>query len=218
MKNIYIAIIFAILAVIIYFIYRAYGVGAFDFFTSEDFDVVDSYKDSDKAYALMERVNLRIIKLLRYLKYKYCINIPGDQPCRPYTGSTLTSIGPDLGREIAARILRNYNFERIIENDPKTSNDTSYTIDKGEKMYFCIRNKVDGRLIDEDTVLFVALHEISHIGNSTWGHDKSFWRTFKFILREAEAAGIYTPVDYQKNPIVYCGLNVDYNPYYDGNL
>lgn len=210
MKLYYILILLIVIA-IIYLFYRLDQADLLSGrFSTEDFDVIESYSDSGDAIKLMERINIRIMHLLRHLKKKYCINVA--------TSSCKINNTSDVGREIAARILKNYNFEKIFENDPKTSKDTSYTIDKGEKMYFCIRNKKDHKLIDDDTVLFVALHEISHIGNSTWGHDRSFWRTFKFVLKEAEAAGIYTPVDYARRPITYCGLFVDYNPYFDGSL
>ena len=56
------------------------------------------------------------------------------------------------------------------------------------------------KLIDENTLTFVALHEISHIATESIGHKKEFWENFKFILKNAVSLGIYEPKDYKKNP------------------
>jgi hypothetical protein len=34
------------------------------------------------------------------------------------------------------------------------------------------------------------------------------------MLENAVADGIYTPVDYSKNPSEYCGLTIDSNPFF----
>ena len=42
-----------------------------------------------------------------------------------------------------------------------------------------------------------------------------FIENFKFLLKEAVAMGYYSPVDYSKNPFLYCGkVKVTNNPYY----
>jgi len=96
--------------------------------------------------------------------------------------------------------------------------ETAYTINKGTKMMFCLRDRKTLKLHDVDTLLFVALHEISHIGNKAWEHGTDFWEIFKFVLKEANESGVYTPVNYAKENIVYCGLTVTYNPYFDNSL
>jgi hypothetical protein len=48
--------------------------------------------------------------------------------------------------------------------------------------------------------------------------ESGFWPLFKFMLVNAVDCGIYTPIDYAAHPVVYCGLKLSYNPYYDSRL
>ena len=63
--------------------------------------------------------------------------------------------------------------------------------------------------------IYEALHEVSHIATKSIGHTDEFWQNFKFMITEAKAINIYTPVDYKKNAARYCGMNISDNPYYD---
>jgi hypothetical protein len=47
------------------------------------------------------------------------------------------------------------------------------------------------------------------------GHKQEFWQNFKFLLENAKAAGVYSPIDYKKNPQGYCGITINDNPLYD---
>ena len=97
-----------------------------------------------------------------------------------------------------------------------TSKFTAYSENKGEKLAFCTTTTKEGsKLIDENTLTFVALHEISHIATESIGHKKEFWENFKFILKNAVSIRIYEPKDYKKKPKKYCGMTITDNPYYD---
>ena len=74
---------------------------------------------------------------------------------------------------------------------------------------------LSNKLIDINTLTFVALHELSHIMTSSIGHKQEFWSNFKFLLENAKEANIYQPIDYKKNPTNYCGMKITDNPYYD---
>ena len=76
-------------------------------------------------------------------------------------------------------------------------------------------DNLNDELIDENTLTFVALHEVSHIATKSIGHKTEFWDNFKFILEKAKEAGIHDPVDYKKSPQEYCGTKIHDNPYYD---
>lgn len=120
---------------------------------------------------------------------------------------------PDDPRTV--RLVEGFNPTRISETLP-TSELTAYSENKGEKIAFCLNKTKDGnRLIDINTLTFVALHELSHIMTESIGHKQDFWENFKFLLENAKAAGIYDPVDYKKNPKEYCGMTITDNPYYD---
>jgi hypothetical protein len=113
------------------------------------------------------------------------------------------------------RLIEGFNPKKISETLP-TSELTAYSENKGEKIAFCLNKKKDGdKLIDINTLTFVALHELSHIMTVSVGHKQEFWQNFKFLLENAKASGIYEPIDYKKNPEEYCGMTINDNPYYD---
>lgn len=115
------------------------------------------------------------------------------------------------------RLVQKFNPKKISETLP-TSEYTAYSENKGEKLAFCLNKKKDGtKLIDINTLTFVAIHELSHIMTESEGHKQEFWQNFKFMLEQAKASGIYNPVDYKKNPQPYCGMDITDNPYYDFN-
>lgn len=113
------------------------------------------------------------------------------------------------------RLVEGFDPKTISETLP-TSELTAYSENKGEKIAFCLNKKKNGtKLIDLNTLTFVALHELSHIMTSSVGHKQEFWQNFKFLLENAKEAGIYDPRDYKKSPQDYCGMKISDNPYYD---
>ena len=118
-------------------------------------------------------------------------------------------------RENIQRLKKGYNPKKIMETLP-TSEFTAFSQNKGEKMAFCLNTEKEGnQLIDPNTLMFVALHELSHIATKSIGHKDEFWQNFKFLLGEASKIGIYEQVDYKKKPARYCGTDINDNPYYD---
>jgi len=182
--------------------------------------VVGKYENAQSAAELADRVHSQIIVFFKYLKKKYHIDETDDFIAGEYESHSAVVNNPNDTYKMVDFLLDNYNPDVIYENDPRFSMETSYTINKGESMHMCLRNKDDvNTLVDYETLLFTWLHEISHIANyNGWHHEPPFWVVFKFILQEAEAAGIYTPIDYSKTPVVFCGLDIPYNPYYDKSL
>jgi hypothetical protein len=119
-------------------------------------------------------------------------------------------------KENVKRLVNGYNPKKIYETLP-TSEFTAYSENKGEKLAFCLDTEKNskGRLIDMNTLMYVALHEVSHIATKSIGHNDEFWNNFKFMITEAKEINIYNPVDYKKEPARYCGMNISDNPYYD---
>ena len=114
------------------------------------------------------------------------------------------------------RLVKNFNPKKIKEILP-TSEYTAYSENKGEKIAFCLssENKKDlNNLIDENTLMFVAIHEMSHVATKSIGHTEEFWTNFKFLLQQANEIQIYTPVDYKKTNQEYCGMNIKDNPFF----
>jgi hypothetical protein len=112
-------------------------------------------------------------------------------------------------------LVKGFNPKKICETLP-TSTLTAYSENKGEKIAFCLnKRKNETKLIDLNTLTFVALHELSHVMTKSVGHKQDFWINFKFMLENAKEANIYNPVDYKKAPQEYCGMNIHDNPYFD---
>lgn len=119
--------------------------------------------------------------------------------------------------EKVQRLVQKFNPTQISETLP-TSEYTAYSENKGEKIAFCLnKHKNETKLIDENTLTFVAIHELSHVMTISEGHLQEFWQNFKFLLEQAKLAGIVKLVDYKKNPQPYCGMDITDNPYYDFN-
>ena len=118
-------------------------------------------------------------------------------------------------RENVRRLIEGFNPKKINEILP-TSSYTAYSENKGEKLAFCTTTTKKGnKLIDENTLTFVGIHEVAHIMTKSIGHTKEFWNNFKFLLQNAVKIGIYKPIDYKRKPQNYCGLKITDNPYYD---
>jgi hypothetical protein len=118
--------------------------------------------------------------------------------------------------ENVKRLVSGFNPNKIMETLP-TSSYTAYSENKGEKVAFCLNRKKhdNDNLIDENTLTFVAIHELAHIMTKSIGHKSEFWKNFKYLLDNAKEAKIHDPVDYKKKPQEYCGMKIHDNPYYD---
>ena len=140
----------------------------------------------------LANVNKKLIKLVKYCKENYS------------------------GRSNVKRLVNGFNPKTICETLP-TSKYTAYSENKGEKIALCLDREKNGNggLIDDNTLMFVAIHEVSHIATKSIGHKDEFWSNFKFLLGEASKLGIYNPIDYKKSPKSYCGIKIKDNPYYD---
>jgi hypothetical protein len=116
------------------------------------------------------------------------------------------------------KMLNNgFNPKRIMETLP-TSSYTAYSENKGEKIAFCLSPKKkngEDTLIDEHTLMFVALHELTHVCTKEVGHPTVFWENFKFLLENAKESKLHEPKDYNKTPQKYCSMQINDNPYYD---
>lgn len=175
------------------------------YYTSDDFQLkcIVSTLDGNKycvrereklqdAADLLAKINDKCRRLVDYVGERY-----GDQ-------------------DNVKRLVLGYNPKRIMETLP-TSEFTAYSENKGEKLAFCLNKERKGvsNMIDEHTLMFVAIHELSHIATKSVGHKTEFWDNFKFLLVNAKEAKIHDPTDYKNQPVEYCGMDIKDNPYYD---
>jgi hypothetical protein len=120
-------------------------------------------------------------------------------------------------RDHCKRIIERFESIKIIETLP-TSEHTAYSENKGEKIALCLNKKqkeTEPHLIDINTLTFVAVHELAHVGTQSEGHEPEFWNNFKFLLDQATQIGLYEPIDYKKSPQAYCGDKLTDNPLFD---
>ena len=89
-----------------------------------------------------------------------------------------------------------------------TSNYTSYSINKGEELSFCLRSKSTGKLHNINLLMYVAVHELAHTACPETGHTPLFNKIFKFLLERAIEIKLYYYEDYTSNPVEYCGMNL----------
>lgn len=153
--------------------------------------------DEDHSANLLAIINLNTTVLMKHLKNKYHKSHP-----------------------LVNNLLVRYDPDAIYEHTPSLFNSqVAYTNNKGQALYICLKNTKSNQFHDINLLMFVALHEISHISTNVRQHPKEFWEVFKFILHESVHCNIYKPVHYHVNPNQYCnGMEINYNPYFDSSL
>lgn len=154
--------------------------------------LVRNLPDKDNAAKLLSQIRSRLKKLVNYLYTN--MNSYKDQ------------------KQNIKRMKENYRPNNITESSPGNAY-TSYSINKGEKVVFCLRSK-DGKntLTDLNTMMFVAIHELAHIMTKSVGHTQEFWDNMKFLLKVGVEIGVYVKQDFNQNPVAYCGTKITDTP------
>ena len=150
--------------------------------------LVRNLEDKNLAADMLAKLRSKLEKICEIMKNKY----PND--------------------ESVTRMNDRFNSENITESG-KNNQYTSYSVNKGEKVVFCIRQKdEDESIVDENTLTFVAVHELAHIMTKSVGHTPEFWSNFKRLLKEAVEHNLYVKENYSSNPKEYCGIKVSDSP------
>lgn len=158
---------------------------------------VADLKDRQQAVVILDELN------------EYCLTVMRSIKNDLANGKTFGS-----KQYCVDNLLNRYNPLVIKENTP-VQPDTSYTVNKGEEIYMCLRDK-NYNFHDMSLLKFVLLHEMSHILSNTYAHDRAFWSNFAWLLHYCYNKGLYVPIDYRKYPVWYCKkLYLDSNPFYD---
>lgn len=206
--------------------------------SKEGYNVHKEHHDPQEAAKLMDEINKRNLKLIEFMRQKYLHNpnpsfnpdksgvidvIPMD-PFRNSVSNIFSEehygLTAEFLQERVAQLIRNYDSENISEISPLNSKgNTSYTENK-KHLVLCLREKKPNsqglyNLHDINTMMFVVIHELAHMMNNGFGHTdgpKGFWSLFKFMLENAVEANVYTPVNYARTPVLYCGLLLTYSP------
>jgi hypothetical protein len=87
---------------------------------------------------------------------------------------------------------------------------TSYCVNKGEELVFCLRLKKEGGAIHNiNLLMYVVIHEISHVACPEEGHTPLFNDIFKFLCERSVELKIYNKINFNKNPENYCGMVIN---------
>lgn len=149
------------------------------------YHVQKKFSDHQQASDLLSNIKKNLDKLITHL----ALNHPKD----PRT----------------LKILQRFDTVNIMENETENKF-TSYTQNKGEKMVFCLRTRDEAaKLHPINLLMFVAIHELSHVSCDSIGHDDpEFWINFAFLLRESLKIKVWKYIDFKKNPATYCGMRI----------
>jgi len=118
----------------------------------------------------------------------------------------------DGGHYGIKRLKHRYKPE-ILSELHKGSTNTSYSVNKGEKLVVCMRSKDDNSFHDDNTIFFVVLHELAHIMTKSIGHKQEFWDNFKYLLKHCIEIKLYNYQDFNSIPEDYCGIQITDTPY-----
>jgi hypothetical protein len=177
-------IILIIMVILFLYIKKHYGEVKY---VKSDIDgrnyLVKKLPDSQEAADRLAKINKKIQTFIKHMVSKY----------------------PD--NDDAKRLYENYNPENLSEGTSEHGY-TSYSINKGERIILCIRQKDTNVFVDENIVMYPTLHELAHIAITEIGHTPYFWKTFKWFLEDAIDIGVYVKVDFASNPQPYCGIKL----------
>ena len=67
-------------------------------------------------------------------------------------------------------------------------------------------------LVDLNTMMFVAIHELGHLMSKSIGHTTEFWDNMRFLLKKGIKLKVYKHIDYSKFPEDYCGIKITDTP------
>eukprot|EP00798_Chlamydomonas_sp_ICE-L_P010921 gene10921-biopygen10999 len=178
--------IFAVFVIVIIIVGYLRGFYSEVVFVSSDVDgreyLMRRLPDRQRAADLLARINAKLNKLVQHLVAKFPRNPVVRQLYDNYDPDALSEGGAELGY-------------------------TSYSVNKGEKIVLCLRQR-DHAIVEENILMYVAIHELAHLATDEVGHTPKFWANFKWILGEAMSIGLYTKVDFDSEPQKYCGINI----------
>ena len=154
--------------------------------------------DKQKAADLLARVRRKLKKLIAILRQSY----------------------PNKTQVMQLNEKFEADPRRFYEATPDSEH-VSYSVNKGDSIHLCLRQKDEAKepLVDENVMVFVALHEMGHVITppTVKSHGPEFWNNFGWLLQEAEANKIYEYQDFKAHPVTYCGEKITDQPKYDEN-
>lgn len=172
-----------IFIIIIYFIFGKNGIYVKSNI-DEHYYFVSDLPNKQEIADLLAQIKLNIKILLKHMK---------NNPNPKYI-------------DYVKRLDNKINSVSIAENTSEVH--TSYSVNKGEELIICVRSRETEQLHQINLIMYVVLHEISHIMCPEYGHGSLFQEIFKYVLEEAIKAKIYQKINFDNSPMEYCGLQI----------
>ncbi len=131
---------------------------------------------------------LAVLLIILVTSYIEEFSLQGD----PKIDEIKLKISPLFSKNIKhTGVLHNINNRDIMNEIDIYKGNKSYTINK-EKVYLCLKDEND-EYYNDNLLIFVTLHELSHVISDTIGHDKKFNSIFDELLKKATEMNIYDP-------------------------
>ena len=182
--------------------------------TIDDRDyLVRNLSDKTEAADLLAKIRVKLVKITDHLKGV------DDKQVKQYSNSSddddkSSNILKET-KEAFERLIERFQPDNISESTPNNKY-TSYSVNKGQKIVFCLRAKgKEETLVAENVIMFVAIHELAHIMTVSVGHTEEFWNNFRILLRVAVELKLYKNQDYSNSPVDYCGTKITDTPLKD---
>ena len=154
----------------------------------KEYYLVRDLEDKQNACNILSKIKQNIILLTKYLK----------------ENSDKYSEYINYINQLESRIK---NVE-VLESS-EDSIYTSYSVNKGEKLVFCLRSRqITNKMHKFNLLMYVVLHEMSHVACPEYGHTNLFKHIFAFITSIAIELGYYIKINFNGTPEEYCGLMI----------
>ena len=113
-------------------------------------------------------------------------------------------------KEYILQLKRNLNVKRTYVYEANyNSNYTSYSVNKGEELVFCLKSKKQiNKYHDINLLMYVALHELAHVACPELHHTPLFKKIFAFLTRIAIKLKLWVYENYEEKPREYCGMTL----------
>lgn len=174
------------------------------------FSVLKKYDNKDNAKYILQTIDRNLLILINKFNLKYS-NI-----------KTLNASNKKkkLLSFIKHKLNKTYKSSSLQENFPKVAGkEVSYNVDKGNVISLCLRHYDNpDKFHDINDLMFVAIHEVAHSCNESYGHDTKFWKVFRILLEVAVENNLYKNINYQAQNKNYCSMAISYSPIFDASL
>lgn len=162
--------------------------------------LVRDIPDKQKAADMLAQLKQRSIELAEKLYSNM------DEALR--TSKVISKEEHDEFREYITRLHQ--SVTNIVYSENGNNNDyTSYSVNKGEQIVFCIRSKETDEIYNVNLIMYVVLHELAHVACPIYdNHGPLFRKIFAFLVEFAIKTNLYIYIPFDKSPVQYCGMTI----------